>query len=98
MNKKGEKTMTERIDDRGLDVLFREARTHYKWQAKPVSDATLRDSPQRERRLNRTHTGRRLDQRRRFNRRCSTGAAPKSCSLLSERIRTSTNLKQGCSR
>jgi len=35
--------MTERIDDRGLDVLFREARTHYKWQPKPVADATLRE-------------------------------------------------------
>ena len=35
--------MAERIDDRGLDALFREARTHYKWQPKPVADETLRE-------------------------------------------------------
>jgi len=35
--------MAERIDDRGLDTLFREARTHYKWQPKQVPDDTLRE-------------------------------------------------------
>jgi 3-hydroxypropanoate dehydrogenase len=31
------------IEPAGLDLLFREARTHNKWQDKPVSDETLRD-------------------------------------------------------
>jgi 3-hydroxypropanoate dehydrogenase len=35
--------MTERIDDRALDVLFREARTHDKWQSRPLPDGTLRE-------------------------------------------------------
>lgn len=30
------------LDDAALDQLFREARTHYAWQDKPVSDETLR--------------------------------------------------------
>ncbi len=30
-----------RIDDRGLDLLFRQARTHNGWLAKPVSDELL---------------------------------------------------------
>jgi 3-hydroxypropanoate dehydrogenase len=29
------------LDDRALDVLFRQARTHDNWQSKPVSDETL---------------------------------------------------------
>ena len=33
----------ERVDERALDVLFREARSYYSWQDKPVSDATLRE-------------------------------------------------------
>ena len=35
--------MGTRIDDAALDTLFREARTHMKWQPRPVSDQTLRD-------------------------------------------------------
>src|SRR5258706_361919 len=35
--------MGARIDDTALDTLFREARTHTKWQSRPVSDQTLRD-------------------------------------------------------
>lgn len=31
------------IDDAALDQLFREARTHYAWTDRPVSDETLRD-------------------------------------------------------
>jgi 3-hydroxypropanoate dehydrogenase len=30
------------LDDRALDLIFREARTHKGWQPKPVSDETLR--------------------------------------------------------
>lgn len=32
----------ERLNDEGLDLLFREARTHYAWQDRPVTDDTLR--------------------------------------------------------
>ncbi|HEX6747785.1 MAG TPA: malonic semialdehyde reductase [Longimicrobium sp.] len=32
----------ERLDDAGLDLLFREARTHYSWLDRPVDDDTLR--------------------------------------------------------
>jgi 3-hydroxypropanoate dehydrogenase len=35
--------MGTRIDDAALNTLFREARTHTKWQPRPVSDQTLRD-------------------------------------------------------
>jgi 3-hydroxypropanoate dehydrogenase len=35
--------MGKPIDDRALDALFREARTHTKWQARPVTDETLRE-------------------------------------------------------
>jgi 3-hydroxypropanoate dehydrogenase len=35
--------MGERLDDRALDTIFREARTHYKWLPRPVSDDTLRE-------------------------------------------------------
>ena len=35
--------MGQIIDDSGLDLLFREARTYSKWQARPVADQTLRD-------------------------------------------------------
>src|SRR5882724_1245436 len=35
--------MGAKIDDTALDTLFREARTHTKWQSRPVSDQTLRD-------------------------------------------------------
>jgi 3-hydroxypropanoate dehydrogenase len=35
--------MGARIDDAALDALFREARTHTKWQSRPVSDQMLRD-------------------------------------------------------
>ena len=35
--------MGERIADIALDTLFREARTHTKWQSRPVTDQTLRD-------------------------------------------------------
>jgi len=31
------------IDATGLDLLFREARTHNKWQDRPISDETLRE-------------------------------------------------------
>jgi 3-hydroxypropanoate dehydrogenase len=34
--------MAEPIDSAALDTLFREARTHYKWQDRPVSDEILR--------------------------------------------------------
>ena len=34
--------MGERIDDTALDTLFREARTHTKWQPRPVDDEALR--------------------------------------------------------
>ena len=32
----------EKLDDAGLDLLFREARTHYSWLDRPVDDDTLR--------------------------------------------------------
>src|SRR5215217_4576185 len=35
--------MTSPLDVRALDQLFREARTHYAWTDRPVSDETLRD-------------------------------------------------------
>src|SRR4051812_42184870 len=35
--------MGKRADDAALDILFREARTHYKWQDKPVTDDTIRE-------------------------------------------------------
>src|SRR5467141_4886969 len=31
------------LDDKALDTLFRESRTHAKWQPRPVTDQTLRD-------------------------------------------------------
>ena len=34
--------MGQPIDDAALDTLFREARTHTKWQPRPVTDDTLR--------------------------------------------------------
>lgn len=34
---------TETLDDRALDQLFREARTHNKWQDRPIPDAKLRE-------------------------------------------------------
>src|SRR5262249_26183266 len=39
---KHEPDMTKIIDDAALDQLFRAARTHNKWQAKPVSDTLLK--------------------------------------------------------
>jgi 3-hydroxypropanoate dehydrogenase len=35
--------MGQRVDDQTLNTLFREARTHNKWQPRPVPDETLRD-------------------------------------------------------
>ncbi|HYT69028.1 MAG TPA: hypothetical protein VEL51_21575 [Vicinamibacterales bacterium] len=35
--------MAERVDDRSLDTLFREAQTHYKWLPRPISDDKLRE-------------------------------------------------------
>jgi 3-hydroxypropanoate dehydrogenase len=35
--------MSKRLDDRALDTLFREARSHFKWQPQPVTDETLRE-------------------------------------------------------
>jgi len=35
--------MAESLDDRALDVLFRQARTFTKWQPRPVTDETLHD-------------------------------------------------------
>lgn len=35
--------MSNRIDERALDVLFREARTHNGWLDRPVSDETLKE-------------------------------------------------------
>lgn len=35
--------MATRVDDRALDRLFREARTHSAWRDEPVSDETLRE-------------------------------------------------------
>src|SRR5258708_27526931 len=35
--------MGQTVDDRSLDVLFRSARTHAKWQPRPVTDDTLRN-------------------------------------------------------
>jgi len=35
--------MGQKVDDAALDTLFREARTHSKWQKKPIPDETLRD-------------------------------------------------------
>ncbi len=35
--------MGQPVDDRSLDVLFRTARSHAKWQPRPVADDTLRD-------------------------------------------------------
>ncbi|HEX9483144.1 MAG TPA: malonic semialdehyde reductase [Gemmatimonadaceae bacterium] len=34
--------MGQTVDDRALDILFREARTHGKWQPRPVADETIR--------------------------------------------------------
>jgi 3-hydroxypropanoate dehydrogenase len=33
----------QKLDDAALDTLFRKARTHSKWQSKPIPDETLRD-------------------------------------------------------
>src|SRR4030081_1373759 len=35
--------MGQKVDDSALNTLFREARSHSKWQKKPVPDETLRD-------------------------------------------------------
>jgi 3-hydroxypropanoate dehydrogenase len=35
--------MSDALDDRALDSLFREARTHTKWQSRPIADDTLRE-------------------------------------------------------
>jgi 3-hydroxypropanoate dehydrogenase len=35
--------MGQRVDDQALDTLFREARTHFKWQPRPVTDETLHE-------------------------------------------------------
>ena len=35
--------MAQRIDDRAIDTLFREARTYYRWLDRPVTDDTLRE-------------------------------------------------------
>src|SRR5690348_15175154 len=35
--------MGQIVDESGLDILFREARTYSRWQARPVADQTLRD-------------------------------------------------------
>jgi 3-hydroxypropanoate dehydrogenase len=35
--------MGQKLDDAALDTLFRKARTHSKWQSKPIPDETLRD-------------------------------------------------------
>src|SRR5438046_10600033 len=35
--------MGDRVDDAAIDILFREARTYSKWQARPVSDETLHE-------------------------------------------------------
>lgn len=35
--------MAQRLEDRGLDLLFREARTHIAWRDRPVSDETLKE-------------------------------------------------------
>lgn len=35
--------MKERLSEEGMNLLFREARTHAHWLEKPVSDATLRE-------------------------------------------------------
>ncbi|MDQ6635838.1 MAG: malonic semialdehyde reductase [Gemmatimonadota bacterium] len=35
--------MGQRVDDQALNTLFRDARTHTKWQPRPVPDETLRD-------------------------------------------------------
>ena len=38
-----EYTMGQKVDEKALDALFREARSHTKWQPRPVSDQTVRD-------------------------------------------------------
>jgi len=35
--------MGQKVDDSALDTLFREARSHSKWQKKPIPDEALRD-------------------------------------------------------
>lgn len=35
---------TTRLDSAGLDLLFREARTHFAWTDRPVTDAELREA------------------------------------------------------
>jgi len=35
--------MSNRVNEQGLDLIFRQARTHNAWLAQPVSDATLRE-------------------------------------------------------
>src|SRR6187401_3591374 len=35
--------MGQKLDEKALDSLFREARTYTKWQPRPVSDETLRE-------------------------------------------------------
>lgn len=36
-------TQARRVDDAALDILFREARTYYSWQDKPVSESLLHE-------------------------------------------------------
>jgi 3-hydroxypropanoate dehydrogenase len=38
-----EELMGDRLNDRALDTIFREARTHYKWLPRPVEEATLQE-------------------------------------------------------
>jgi 3-hydroxypropanoate dehydrogenase len=35
--------MGKMVDEKALDSFFREARSYTKWQARPVTDQTLRD-------------------------------------------------------
>jgi 3-hydroxypropanoate dehydrogenase len=35
--------MDKRLNEEGMDLLFRQARTHNSWLPKPVSDDTLRE-------------------------------------------------------
>ena len=35
--------MSQAVDEKALDSLFREARTYTKWQARPVTEETVRE-------------------------------------------------------
>src|ERR1700739_2363817 len=43
LRRQEEYSMGQKVDEKALDSLFREARSYTKWQPRPVTDQTLRD-------------------------------------------------------